>query len=107
MLAWIFTYREEFEERILENLPLFILVGNHWDVNFAEVLREQEDETDGAEEKRKGVKPAAMIKSRHFKDLLRSALRLLCDFYDGGTLFTSETSAPPPQHRRADDEALK
>lgn len=50
MLRWTATYREEFEERILENLPLFILVGNHWDVDFAEILREQEDETDGSEE---------------------------------------------------------
>lgn len=59
----IFTYREEFEEWVLENLPLFVLVGNHWDVDFAEVLREQEDETDGAEEKRKAaVKPPFLLR---------------------------------------------
>lgn len=51
LLSW--TYREEFEEGILENLPLFILVGNHWDVDFAEILREQEDETDGSEGNRR------------------------------------------------------
>lgn len=60
----IFTYREEFEERILENLPLFILVGDHWDVNFAEVLREQEDETDGAEEKRRGAVKPPLVQRR-------------------------------------------
>lgn len=46
------TYREELEERVLENLPLFVLVGDQRDVHFAEVLREQEDETDGAETSR-------------------------------------------------------
>lgn len=46
------TYREEFEERVLENLPLFVLVGDQRDVHFAEILREQEDETDGAEKQR-------------------------------------------------------
>lgn len=43
------TYREELEERVLENLPLFVLIGNQRDVHFAEILREQEDETDGSE----------------------------------------------------------
>lgn len=42
------THREELEERILENPPLLILVGNHWNINFAQVLREQEDETNCA-----------------------------------------------------------
>lgn len=46
------TYREEFEERVLENLPLFFLIGDQRDVHFAEILREQEDETDGAETNR-------------------------------------------------------
>lgn len=53
LLSWTATYREEFEEGILENLPLFILVGNHWDVDFAEILREQEDEADGSEGNRR------------------------------------------------------
>lgn len=52
VLMLILAYREEFEERVLENLPLFILIGNHWNINFAEILREQEDETDGAETNR-------------------------------------------------------
>lgn len=43
------NYRKEFEERVLENLPLFFLIGDQRDVHFAEILREQEDETDGAE----------------------------------------------------------
>lgn len=42
------THREEFEERILENLPLLILIGDHWNVDFAQILREQEDQTDRA-----------------------------------------------------------
>ena len=42
------THREELEERILENPPFLILVGNHWNINFAQVLREQEDETNCA-----------------------------------------------------------
>lgn len=46
------TYREKLEEWILENLPLLILVSNHWDVDFAEVLREQENQTDRAVGKR-------------------------------------------------------
>lgn len=46
------TYREEFEERVLENLPLFVLIGDQRDVHFAEILREQEDETDGSETQR-------------------------------------------------------
>lgn len=42
------THREELEEGILENLPLLILVSNHWNIDFAEILREQEDQTDRA-----------------------------------------------------------
>lgn len=42
------THREELEERILENLPLLVLIGNQWNINFAQVLREQEDQTDRA-----------------------------------------------------------
>lgn len=47
------THREEFEERIVENLPLLIFVSNHWNINFAEILREQEDQTDRAVGKQK------------------------------------------------------
>lgn len=43
------TYREELEERVLENLPLFVLISDQRDVHFAEILREEEDETDGSE----------------------------------------------------------
>ncbi len=52
---WIMlaTHREEFEERVLENLPLLILVSDHWNVDFAEILREQEDQTDRAVGKQK------------------------------------------------------
>lgn len=35
------THGKELEERILEDRPLLILVSNHWNINFAEVLREQ------------------------------------------------------------------
>lgn len=47
---WIMltTYREQLEEWILENLPLLILVSNHWHIHFAEILREQQDQTDRA-----------------------------------------------------------
>lgn len=44
---WV-THREELEERILENRPLLLLVSHHWDVDFTEVLGEQEDQTDRA-----------------------------------------------------------
>lgn len=47
------THREELEERILENLPLLILVSDHWNIDFAEILREQEDQTDRAVGKQK------------------------------------------------------
>lgn len=61
------THREELEERVLENLPLLILVGNHWDIDLAEILGEEEDQADGAVEKHKagndvqptGVSPKA------------------------------------------------
>ena len=48
--TWIMlaTHGEELEERILENLPLLVLVSNHWNIDFAEILREQEDQTDRA-----------------------------------------------------------
>lgn len=48
------THREELEEGILEHLPLLVLIGNHWNVNFAEVLGEQEDQADRAVGKTKG-----------------------------------------------------
>lgn len=38
------THREELEERVVEHLPLLVLVGNQWHVHFAQVLREQQDE---------------------------------------------------------------
>lgn len=47
------THREQLKERILENLPLLVLVCNHWNVDFAEVLGEQEDQTDCAVGKHK------------------------------------------------------
>lgn len=47
------THREELEEWILENLPLLILVSDHWNIHFAEILREQEDQTDRAVGKQK------------------------------------------------------
>lgn len=41
--TWIMlaTHRKKLEERILEDRPLLILVSNHWNIDFAEVLREQ------------------------------------------------------------------
>lgn len=39
------THREQLEERILENLPLLVLIGDHGNVDFAEILREEEDQT--------------------------------------------------------------
>lgn len=47
------THREQLEEWILENFPLLILVSNHWNINFAEILREQENQTDCAVGKQK------------------------------------------------------
>lgn len=42
------THREELEEGILEHLPLLVLIRNHWNVNFAQILGEQEDQADRA-----------------------------------------------------------
>lgn len=44
------THREELEEGILENLPLLVLVGDHGNVDFAQILREEEDQAHGAVE---------------------------------------------------------
>lgn len=45
------THREELEERILENLPLLVLVSNHGNIDFAEILREEQDQTHRAVER--------------------------------------------------------
>lgn len=78
------AYREEFKEGVLENLPLFVLIGNHWDVHFAEILREQEDETDGAETNRTiiiifRVGTRNKPQTRMLSPLLTSVLCLLYD----------------------------
>lgn len=46
--AVVATHREELEEGILEHLPLLVLIRNHWNVNFAQILGEQEDQADRA-----------------------------------------------------------
>lgn len=47
------THREELEKWILENLPLLILVSNHRNIDFTEILGEQENQTDRAMGKQK------------------------------------------------------
>lgn len=47
------THREELEKWILENLPLLILVSNHWNIDFTEILGEQENQADCAMGKQK------------------------------------------------------
>lgn len=47
------THREQLEEGVLENLPLLVLIGDHGNVDFAEILREEKDQTHRAVRKRK------------------------------------------------------
>lgn len=47
------THREELEKWILENLPLLILVSNHRNIDFTEILGEQQNQTDRAMGKHK------------------------------------------------------
>lgn len=49
-LTWLMseTHREQLEKWILENLPLLILVSNHRNIDFTEILGEQENQTDRA-----------------------------------------------------------
>lgn len=47
------THREQLEEGVLENLPLLVLISDHGNVDFAEILREEEDQTHRAVRKRK------------------------------------------------------
>lgn len=59
------TYGEELEERILENFPLLILVSNHRNINFAEILGEEEDQTDRAVGKKTENRAKCVTHSRY------------------------------------------
>ena len=39
------THGEQFEEGILKDCPLLVLVGNHGNVDLAQILREQKNQT--------------------------------------------------------------
>lgn len=83
------THREQLEERILENLPLLVLVGDHGNVHFAKVLREQEDQTHRAGRREEEEQKNTEIKVNGLDEKLRSDFGLppvhtLCELEAGG-----------------------
>jgi len=56
------THGEQFEERILEHAPLLVLVGDHGDVDLAQILGEQQNQTHRSAEKKKEEKSGNAIR---------------------------------------------
>lgn len=56
------THREQLEQGVLENLPLLVLIGDHGNVDFAEILREEEDQTHRAVKKNQKTRQNTLVR---------------------------------------------
>ncbi len=52
MITIKYTHRKEFEEWVLEDFPLLVLISNERKVNFAQILREEKDQANSSVERR-------------------------------------------------------
>lgn len=88
------THREQLEEGVLENLPLLVLIGNHGNVDFAEILREEEDQTHRAVRKKKKAhkKKKSRDATKHFGQTLHRPV-ILSLFWPCGWIYIFFTSS--------------